>query len=187
MASQEEANSGPGFVVLLSLTLVIALLYWVGFKLLHLIDAHTVSLMRDTDDEETDSEAAADDDGDDAPDGDVDKDEDEEVTVFTKQPPNCLCDSPDPQIPCVTFKGSHQGDDDNIDHELGIPTFKVVLLKEFLMDPARELTGPLGINLLPFIPLEGIEKVNTLLRVFALDHFIRHLSKTCVPLTSQSR
>ena len=50
----------------------------------------------------------------------------------------------------------YHGEEDALDEELGIPMFKVKLLKEYLLDPARELTGPLGINLLPFIPIRKI-------------------------------
>ena len=78
LASQEDVNARPGYYELLSLILAIVLLYWASIRLLNLIDAHTVSLMKDTDDEESDSEAAAEDEGDDGPDGDVDEVEDEE-------------------------------------------------------------------------------------------------------------
>ena len=179
LVSQEDCNTGPGFVVLLSLLASLLLLYWGGFKLLSLMDDLTIAVMV-TDDEESESEAPAEDDIEDGAHGDVDEQvEVEEDTDFTKQLPDCLCFFPDPQIPCITFKGTHYGEEDDLDEELGIPMFKVKLLKEYLLDPARELTGPLGINLLPFIPLVSIDKTNALLRAYALDQVVRHLSKTC--------
>ena len=88
LASHVDVNTRPGFYELFSLILAIVLLYWVGFKLISTIYAHTVSLMNDSDEEDSDSEAIAEDD--DGPDGEPSSDE-EEDKVFPKQLPDCLC------------------------------------------------------------------------------------------------
>ncbi|MCP4995162.1 MAG: hypothetical protein GY934_15495, partial [Gammaproteobacteria bacterium] len=177
LAALEDGNTGPGFVGLLSLLASLLLLYWGGFKLLHLMDDLTTAVMA-TADEETESEVSTEDDIEDGAHGDDEEQvEVEEDTELTSQLPECLCFFPDPQIPCVLFKGEHYGEEDDIDENLGVPIFKVKLIKEYLLDPARELTGPLGINLLPHIPLISIDKTNALLRSYCLDQVVRHIAK----------
>merc|ERR1712143_36597 len=72
LAAHEDGNTGPGFVVLLSLLASLLLLYWGGFKLLSLMDDLTIAVMV-TDDEESESEAPAEDDIEDGAHGDVDE------------------------------------------------------------------------------------------------------------------
>ena len=90
----------------------------------------------------------------------------------------CLCDPPDPQIPCEMFRGEPLEVSTTLDPELGIPRHRVALLKDFLLHPDRGLTGPHGLNLLPHVPLVKLDIVNSLLRLFTLDQVVRHLGKT---------
>ncbi|MCP4118059.1 MAG: hypothetical protein GY737_22190, partial [Desulfobacteraceae bacterium] len=176
-AALEDGNTGPGFVGLLSLLASLLLVYWGGFKLLHLMDDLTIAVMA-TADEETESEVSTEDDIEDGAHGENEEQvEVEEDTELTSQLPECQCFFPDPQIPCVLFKGVHHGEEDDYDENLGVPIFKVRLIKEYLLDPARELTGPLGVNLLPHIPLISIDKTNALLRSYCLDQVVRHIAK----------
>ena len=143
------------------------------------MDDLTIAVMA-TADEETESEVSTEteDDTEDGAHGEIEEQvEVKEDTELTSQLPDCQCFFPDPQIPCVLFKGVHHGEEDDYDVNLGVPIFKVKLIKEYLLDPARELTGPLGVNLLPHIPLISIAKTNGLLRCYCLDQVVRHIAK----------
>ena len=90
----------------------------------------------------------------------------------------CLCDPPDPQIPCEIFRGGPQEvNNSHLDPELGIPRQRISLLLDFLNHPDRELTGPHGLNLPPHVSLMKVDTINSLLRLFTLDQVVRHLSK----------